>query len=85
MTHDADDLIRLMAPRLVYVASGSRDRWAGPAGERAALGAARDLYRAYSAEDRMGYHCHEGPHQLQPQDWTKFMDFADRHFKRTND
>ena len=85
VTHDADDLIRLIAPRLVYVASGDRDEWACPPSEKAALDAARDLYRAYGAEDRMGYHCHEGPHKLHPEDWTKFMDFANRHFKRTND
>ena len=77
--HDADDLIRLIAPRLVYVASGSEDAWAGPAAEKAAWDAAHDLYRAYGHEERMGYHCHEGPHKLRPDDWDRFLDFADRH------
>lgn len=81
LPHDADDLIRLIAPRLVYVASGSEDAWAGPAAEKAAWDAAHDLYRAYGLEERMGYHCHEGPHKLRPDDWEKFMDFADRHLK----
>ena len=74
--HDSDDLIRLVAPRLVYVASGDRDTWACPASEKAAVDAARDIYRAYGAEDRMGYHCHKGPHKLHAEDWAKFMDFA---------
>lgn len=81
LPHDADDLMRLIAPRLVYVASGSEDAWAGPAAEKAAWDAAHDLYRAYGLEERMGYHCHEGPHKLRPDDWEKFMDFADRHLK----
>ena len=81
LPHDADDLVRLMAPRLVYVASGSEDAWAGPAAERASWEAAHDLYRAYGVEERMGYHCHEGPHRLMPVDWERFMDFADRHLK----
>ena len=77
--HDADDLIRLIAPRLVYVASGSEDAWAGPAAEKAAWEAAHDIWRAYGHEERMGYHCHPGPHKLLPFDWERFMDFADRH------
>ena len=79
--HDADDLIRLIAPRLVYVASGSEDAWAGPAAEKAAWDAAHDLYRAYGHEERMGYHCHDGKHLLSPFDWERFMDFADAHLK----
>ena len=82
--HDADDLIRLVAPRLVYVASGDTDIWACPPSEKAAFDAARDIYRAYGAEDRMGYHCHEGPHKLHAEDWRKFMDFADRHWERSH-
>ena len=81
LPHDADDLIRLIAPRLVYVASGSEDAWAGPAAEKAAWDAAHDLYREYRLEERMGYHCHDGPHKLRADDWERFMDFADRHLK----
>ena len=81
LPHDADDLIRLIAPRLVYVASGSEDAWAGPAAEKASWDAAHDLYRAYGLEERMGYHCHDGIHKLRADDWECFMDFADRHMK----
>lgn len=81
LPHDADDLIRLIAPRLVYVASGSEDAWAGPLAEKAAWDSAHDLYRAYGLEERMGYHCHDGVHKLRADDWEKFMDFADLHLK----
>ena len=81
LPHDADDLIRLIAPRLVYVASGSEDAWAGPRAEKAAWDAAHDIYRAYGCEENMGYHCHQGPHKLTPEDWNHFMDFADRRMK----
>lgn len=81
LPHDADDLIRLIAPRLIYVASGSTDAWAGPTAEKAAWDEAHDLYRAYGLEERMGYHCHEGPHKLRADDWERFMDFADEHLK----
>ena len=81
LPHDADDLIRLIAPRLVYVASGSKDAWAGPAAEKAAWDAAHGLYRAYGLEERMGYHCHDGIHKLRADDWERFMDFADMHLK----
>jgi pimeloyl-ACP methyl ester carboxylesterase len=79
---DADDLMRLVAPRLLYVASGSTDLWAGPKAEKAATDSARDLYKAYGLEERIGYHCHEGPHKLRSDDWEKFMDFADQHLKK---
>ena len=81
--HDADDLLRMVAPRLCYVASGSEDAWAGPQAEKAAWDAAHDIYRAYGCEGNMGYHCHQGPHKLTPEDWEHFMDFADRHFRRS--
>jgi dienelactone hydrolase len=78
---DADDLMRLIAPRLLYVASGSDDSWAGPKAEEAAADASRDIYKAYKVPERVGYHCHEGPHKLRNDDWQKFMDFADEHLK----
>lgn len=97
--HDQDDLIRLIAPRLVYVASATKDPWAGPEGEFAAAKKASDLFRAYGkggiSLDRIpepgrcdhggavGYHLREGIHKLTPFDWNMFMDFADRHMRRS--
>ena len=81
LPHDADDLLRLIAPRLLYVASGSQDAWAGPVAEKAAWDAAHDIYCAYGCEENMGYHCHEGPHKLTSEDWDCFLDFADKRLK----
>jgi len=97
LPYDADDLLRLVCPRLVYVGSGSEDAWAGPRGEFEAARRASDLWRAYglkglaaetfpkpgewSHEGEVGYHLHKGPHELKPWDWDRFLDFADRHLK----
>ena len=81
ITHDSDDLLRLIAPRLCYVASGSEDKWAGPPAEKAAWERAHDIWKVYGHPERMGYHCHEGRHKLRADDWEKFMDFADLHMK----
>ena len=98
MEHDADDLIRLIAPRLVYVASASQDPGAGPEGEFEATRRASELWVAYGRKgisltaypaagktDNAGhvaYHLRPGEHELAPYDWTRYLDFADRRLKR---
>ena len=79
--HDADDLLRLIAPRLLYVESATRDAWAGPAAEGMAWAEAHDIWRDYGCEENMGRHVRVGPHKLTPEDWNHFMDFADRRMK----
>lgn len=95
--HDQDDLIRLIAPRLAYVASAIADPWAGPPGEFEAARRASDIWRAYGKKGislgempnpgefdhggSIGYHLREGKHKLLPEDWNRFMDFADRHMR----
>ena len=81
ITRDSDELLRLIAPRLCYVASGSEDPWAGPPAEKASWEKAHDLWQAYGHPERMGYHCHEGRHKLRADDWAHFMDFADKYMK----
>lgn len=81
ITHDSDDLLRLIAPRLCYVASATQDPWAGPPAEKEAWNRAHDLYESYGCPERMGYHIREGKHMLTPYDWKLFMDFADKHMK----
>lgn len=81
LEHDADDLLRLIAPRLVYVESATRDAWAGPSAEGAAWNEAHDLWRDYGLEENMGRHVRVGKHMLLPEDWEHFMDFADRRMK----
>jgi len=82
ITHDADDLMRLVAPRLLYVASATEDKWAGPHAEKAAWDSAHDVWQAAGLEANMGYHIHEGGHKLRADDWERFMDFADSRMAR---
>ena len=81
ITHDSDDLLRLIAPRLCYVASATLDPWAGPPAEKEAWTRAHDIWQAYGCPERMGYHIREGKHKLTEYDWNKYMDFADKYMK----
>ena len=93
--HDVDDMMKLVAPRLLYVASGSLDVWAGPPGEFASAKKASSLWNAYGLKGlsidkfpapgvwdhsgKVGYHLRPGKHDLARWDWEKYMDFMDRH------
>ena len=99
MEHDADDLLRLIAPRLLYVGSASKDASAGPEGEFEATRRASELWRAYGHKgisltaypdpgttdigDFVGFHLRPGEHRLLPYDWKRCMDFADRYLKKS--
>ena len=89
-------LIAAIAPRPIYVASASDDRWADPRGEFLALKKASPAYALWGLNDlsetempsvnqsigrQMGYHLREGKHDVTPYDWKCFMDFADLHFQ----
>jgi hypothetical protein len=88
---DQHELIALMAPRAVYVASASEDAWADPEGEFLAAVHAAPVYAlfGYSAlgtdqwpaigehvhGQQVGYHLREGVHDLTQFDWDLYMDF----------
>jgi len=78
---DQHELIALVAPRPVYVASASEDDWADPEGEAMGLEMAKPVYDLYGAADRMGRHVRPGPHDILMYDWTRYIDFADRFLK----
>lgn len=95
---DQHMLVALIAPRLAYVASATLDDWAGQPAEFRACELAspvwRRLYRKNGLvgvwpppdtplhEGRIGYHLRSGKHNLELYDWERFMDFADRHWKK---
>jgi hypothetical protein len=94
---DAHQLIALIAPRPVYVASATEDLWADPLGEFLAAKAAEPVYQLFGraglgveaqpAPDQpvgafIGYHLRTGKHDVTEYDWEQYLRFADRHFKR---
>jgi hypothetical protein len=97
---DQHQLIALVAPRPVYIASAAEDRWADPKGEFLAGVHAGPVYELLGktglgttehpqagsvlADGDIGYHLRPGSHDVLPWDWDRFMDFANRHYGRTN-
>lgn len=96
---DQHMLAALVAPRLLYIASASEDRWANPPAEfRCAVEAGR-VYRLFGKAglgaatmpapdtpvhgDGVAYHIRTGKHDLTVYDWMRFLDFADRQMKKT--
>jgi hypothetical protein len=89
---DQHQLLALMAPRAVYVASAEDDKWADPYGEYLALVAAASAWNEKMAHDfpaidapihlgQLGYHVRSGPHEILAYDWQQYLDFADRIWK----
>lgn len=93
---DSHELIALMAPRVVYVASATEDKWADPHGEYLACVHAQPVYDLFnlpgvgspdmpppdrSVGDHIGYHIRTGKHDILPVDWGMYMDFALRHWR----
>jgi hypothetical protein len=94
---DQHELIALIAPRPVYVASAQEDLWADPKGEFLSCVGASPVYylltkKSFPAIEmpavhapvisKIGYHIREGKHNVTLYDWQQYLDFADLHLRK---
>ena len=91
---DMHMLIALIAPRLVCVASATKDTWSAPRGEYWAARLASPAWEVYGKkglvtngfpkpdtaqqEGCVSYHLRAGKHHILRADWKRYLDFADR-------
>jgi hypothetical protein len=92
---DSHCLIALVAPRPLFLNTGSQDSWADPHGEFLGARAATPVYELLGRtgireaefppvgeviRHDISFNCHLGQHDVLPGDWDNFLDFADLHF-----
>lgn len=92
---DQHELLALIAPRPVYIASATQDLWSDPKGEFLGGMLAEPVYALFgkkglgvneppapdtSVGDFIGYHNRTGKHDILPYDWEQYMNFADKHW-----
>ncbi len=88
---DQHQLLALIAPRMLHVASATEDLWADPRGEFLATQAAAELYaqlgvqlpsfKEFPAPDQpilgpVSYHLRTGKHDLTADDWKHYLESA---------
>ena len=97
LSFDQHELLALVAPRHLYVASAADDQWADPRGEYLSLYYAGPVYRLYGMQGLpsdqqpdihqpqhfdVGYHIRAGKHDVTEYDWQCYLEFCDKVFQR---
>ena len=95
MPTDQYQLLALIAPRPLYVASAIGDQWSDPKGEFLSAGLVDPVYHLYKKKgletdsipplehpvgENIRYHIRNGKHDITLYDWREYMNFADRQF-----
>ncbi|GAB3328423.1 acetylxylan esterase [Larkinella ripae] len=93
---DQHELLALVAPRPLYVASAQDDHWADPRGEFLSARQTDPVYQLYGKTgigtdawppihtpvgETVRYHIRAGEHDVKRYDWEQFIAFADTVFK----
>jgi hypothetical protein len=91
---DQHELLALIAPRPLYVASAEEDLWADPRGEFLSAYYATPVYELYEKKgikskempgisqpvlNTLAYHIRPGGHGVTAYDWEQYIRWADRH------
>ncbi len=94
---DHHELLALVAPRPLYVASAAEDLHADPKGEFLAAKFAEPVYALFGKKglgvaaqppidqpvgDTIAYHVRTGKHDITAYDWAQYLNFADRHLQK---
>ncbi|KAA9356292.1 alpha/beta hydrolase family protein [Larkinella humicola] len=94
---DQHQLLALIAPRPLYVASAQGDQWADPKGEFMSARQTDPVYKLYGKKgivtddwppvhtpvgETVRYHIRTGEHDVKQYDWEQFLNFADQQVKK---
>ena len=99
MPVDQHELLALIAPRPLYVASAEEDLWADPRGEFLSAFYATPVYHLYGKkgietkdmpglnqpiQNTVAYHIRTGKHDVTDYDWEQYINWAKKELNLNN-